>query len=61
MSEFEVWQDDEVVARTSGPRDEALRDALHYIAQYRQDGAVELVEVTRNTIHIFAGKKEQTK
>ena len=58
-SEFEIWQNDEMVASTSGPHDEALHDALHYITQYQQDGDVELVEVTRTTIYSFAHKKEK--
>lgn len=49
-SEFEVWQGDEMVASASGPRDTALREAMHYAAQYQQDGPVRLFEVTRTLV-----------
>lgn len=45
--EFEVWQRDEMCASSSGPRDDALRDAMHYASQYGQDGPVRVVEVHR--------------
>ena len=48
--EFEVWQGDEMVASASGPRDEALREAMHYAAQYQQDGPVRVFEVTRTLV-----------
>ena len=48
--EFEVWQNDEMVASASGPRDEALREAMHYAAQYEQDGPVRVFEVTRTLV-----------
>ncbi len=48
--EFEVWQGDEVVASTRGPRDDALREAMHYAAQYEQDGPVRVFEVTRTLV-----------
>lgn len=48
--EFEVWQGDEMVASVSGPRDEALRDAMHYATQYQQDGPVRIFEVTRTIV-----------
>lgn len=49
-AEFEVWQGDEMCASTSGPRDEALRDAMHYATQYGQDGPVRVFEVTRKLV-----------
>ena len=49
-SEFEVWQDDEMVASTSGPRDIALREALSYAGQYVNDGPVDVYEVTRKLV-----------
>lgn len=48
--EFEVWQGDEMVASASGPRDDALREAMHYAAQYEQDGPVRVFEVTRTLV-----------
>ena len=44
-AEFEVRQDGMMVAGASGPRDRALREALHYAQVYGQDGPVELVEI----------------
>ena len=48
--EFEVWQGDEMVASASGPRDTALREAMHYAAEYEQDGPVRVFEVIRKLI-----------
>ena len=48
--EFEVWQGDQMCASASGPRDEALREAMHYAAQYEQDGPVRVFEVTRTLV-----------
>ena len=48
--EFEVWQNDMMVASASGPRDDALREAMHYAAQYEQDGPVRVFEVTRTLV-----------
>ena len=48
--EFEVWQGDEMVASASGPREYALREAMHYAAQYQQDGLVRVFEVTRTLV-----------
>lgn len=48
--EFEVWQGDEMVASASGPRDDALREAIHYVAQYEQDGPVRVFEITRTLV-----------
>lgn len=48
--EFEVWQGDNMVASASGPRDDALREAMNYAAQYEQDGPVRVFEVTRTLV-----------
>lgn len=48
--EFEVWQDGEVVASASGPRDDAMREAIMYASQYSVAGHVEVYEVTRTCI-----------
>lgn len=48
--EFEVWQGDEMVASASGPRDDALREATRYAAEYSQDGPVRVFEVSRTLI-----------
>lgn len=48
--EFEVWQGDEMVAGASGPREDALREAMHYAAQYTEDGPVRVFEVTRTLV-----------
>lgn len=50
LGEFEVWQNDEMVASMSGPRDLALREAFVYAALYVNDGPVEVYEVTRKLI-----------
>ncbi|CAL62446.1 Hypothetical protein HEAR2315 [Herminiimonas arsenicoxydans] len=44
---FEIWQDGMCVASSSGPREDAQREALHYAAVYGQDGPVELREVRK--------------
>lgn len=43
--EYEIHQDGMMVAGASG--ENALAEALHYCAEYGQDGPVELFEVTR--------------
>lgn len=48
--EFEVWQDDMMVASASGQRADALREAMHYAAQYELDGPVRVFEVTRTLV-----------
>ena len=49
-SEFEVWRGDEMCASASGPRETALREAMHYAARYAQDGPVRVFEVTRTLV-----------
>lgn len=46
--EYELVQDDMVVAATSGPS--AWREIKHYAAQYEQDGPVEIIEVARKKV-----------
>lgn len=46
-AEFEVWQDDMIVASESGPREDAMREAMHYVSQYQQDVPVTVFEVKR--------------
>lgn len=41
-AQFEVIQNGLVVAAVEGPADSALKDALHYLAVYLQDGDAEL-------------------
>jgi hypothetical protein len=55
-AEFEILQDDHPVASSFGPRARAAREALHYAAQYAQDGELTIVEVTRKAITIDALK-----
>jgi hypothetical protein len=43
--EYEIWQDEMVVAGTAGKR--ALKEAKHYAAMYSQDGPCEIIEVRR--------------
>jgi len=50
--EFEVWQDDMCVAGTMGSN--ALNEIKHYAAQYKQDGPIEVYEVTRTLIDLKA-------
>jgi hypothetical protein len=52
-AEFEVLQDDMIVASSSGPREDALREALHYANQYAQYGSVSIYEVTRKLITVL--------
>jgi hypothetical protein len=58
--EFEVWQDEMPVAVTSS-KDEhaAFREALHYAAQYSQDGPVEIKRVVRTTITLPPSEDEK--
>jgi hypothetical protein len=51
-SHFDLWQDDMVVASTFGPRDRALAEIQHYANVYRQDGPVEIHEVTSRRIEV---------
>ena len=47
-AEFEVQDADGMVqACAGGPRADALREAMHYAAQYAQDGPVRVFEVLR--------------
>lgn len=39
---FELWQDGIMVASTSGPKADALREIRHYATQYAEDGPVEI-------------------
>ena len=59
--EFEVWQGDEMVASASGPRDDAIREAMHYAAQYEQDGPVRVFEVQRTLVEPSAAAPEYKK
>lgn len=54
LAEFEVFCDEELVAGTSGPRDRALAEALHYAGVYGQDGAIQIVEITRTRLPLPA-------
>lgn len=50
--EFEVWQDDEMVASVrAADRLSALKEIAHYATVYAQDGPCEVVEVTRTPIN----------
>lgn len=57
-ADFELWQDDMMVAGTSGLRADAEREIWHYAAVYGQDGPVEVFEVRRVPVAaaIRAGK-----
>lgn len=46
-AEFSVIQSDMEVANVSGPREQALRDAIAYAHGYSNEGVVELYEVQR--------------
>jgi len=46
-AEFEVWQEGIMVACSSGPREDAMREIRHYASQYAQDGQIEVFEVIR--------------
>lgn len=50
LVEFEIYQNDEMVASVSGPEDTAGNEALNYVAQYMRDGPVKLYLVTRTEI-----------
>lgn len=45
FADFEVRQDGMTVAMSSGPRERALADIMHYASVYSQDGPVEVVEM----------------
>jgi len=47
-AEFEVHENDECYATTFGPRDVALREALHYAQQCI--GVAQIFEITRTKI-----------
>ena len=47
--EFEVWQDDMNVAGASGPG--ALTEAMHYAAQYAEDGPLRVERITRTVVY----------
>lgn len=49
-AEFEIYQNDDIVASSSGPRDQAWREIMHYAAVYGQDGPVEVFEITRTPV-----------
>ena len=49
-SEFVLLQGDCWVAGASGPRQDALREILHYATVYGQDGPVKVYEVKRTLI-----------
>jgi len=51
-AEFEVWQDGIMVASSSGPREDAMREIRHYASQYAQDGTIEVYEVTRKLCNL---------
>ena len=42
---FEIRQHGVAVAAVTGPRGDAVNEALHYAFQYEQDGPVEVVEL----------------
>lgn len=57
--EFEVWQDDCMVAGSCGPSDEALAEAMRYAEQYRQDGSVNVFEVCRELVAILPSARKE--
>ena len=46
-AEFGVYCNGIPEAFTDGPRDQALKEAMHYAAQYAQDGEVQVLEIIR--------------
>jgi hypothetical protein len=54
-AEFDVWIDGEYYAGTSGPRDEAWREAMHYMAM-EPNGALEVFEVFRLPVRFPIGE-----
>ena len=49
-AEFEIVCGGDYSATSEGPRKAAWKDALHYAAQYSNDGPVEIYEVTRKKV-----------
>ncbi len=50
-AQYEVWQNDEMVAGCSGPRNRALAEAVHYAVVYQTEGnPCTITEVTRRTV-----------
>ena len=60
-AEFELHVNGEMQAGMSGPREEALRELIRYIAQYSADGNVAIFEVTRRLLTTEAIDKELRK
>lgn len=58
-AEFEIIQDDMVVATTSGPRERALAEAKHYASVYLMDGPVEVFEVVRRRLSTVSETKDE--
>jgi len=49
--EFDVWCNDEWAACCSSQnRDEAMKEAQHYVTQYSEDGPCEIWEVIRRKV-----------
>lgn len=53
-AEFELWQNGDFAAGSSGPRADALREIAHYAAVYGRDGPCEVQEVKRIPIDLTA-------
>lgn len=45
-----MWKGDDFCASASRPREEVLREAIHYATQYEQEGPVQIFEVIRRPV-----------
>ncbi len=44
MADFELFCDGQKVAAVSGPRNDAIREIMHYMVQYANEGKVQVYE-----------------
>lgn len=51
-AEFDILQDDMLMASVEGLRADAIREACHYAMIYGQDGPVAIMEITRTPVSI---------
>lgn len=56
IAEFEIWIDEEFIAGTHGPRNEALNEAITYYNKNKHDCDIKLYEVKRILIQVIEVK-----
>ncbi|MEO7345375.1 MAG: hypothetical protein ABIU85_11130 [Methylotenera sp.] len=50
--EYEIWQNDCMVAGVEGDTEDSMREIMHYAAQYERDGDIQIFKVTRTKVVI---------